>query len=92
MLGDNSEMRDLDIYEIKLGGIDGISFRKNKGYTIKKQPPELDVRVIITDILYVMVGNQPQYQIFASKDLKGLTDPFLIKYSENIPVYVSLEA
>lgn len=85
MSEDNSEVWDLDIFEIKIGSIDGLSFRVGQQMTIK------GIRRIVTSIEKVFVEDQPQYQVFVSDDIEGGTNPKLAKIAENLPVYLTMD-
>lgn len=87
-----SEMWDLEIHEIKIGGTkDGLSYFQ--GQVLKKfingrsEPP---IKRVITHIIRDIIDGEIQYQIY-SADLYNKDDIQLEKVSINMPVYLQMK-
>jgi hypothetical protein len=81
-------MWDEDIAELKIGGINGISFRAGQDFGKPKPGTSDTVRVVeirrvIDDV------DQEVFLIFAKKNNKG--DVRLLKVSKGEPVYVTFD-
>jgi hypothetical protein len=76
------------IAELKVGGINGISFRK--GQLFGKRKPLVDNEIFVTEIRRELDDlDEEVFLIFAKKDNEG--DTRLLKVSKGEPVYVTFD-
>jgi hypothetical protein len=91
-MSNKNEMWDLEIYEIKIGGVkDGLSYFQ--GQVLRKyingrsNPP---IARVITHIIRDVVDNEVQYQVY-SADINNEEDIQLEKVSIGLPVYLQMK-
>lgn len=86
---DNTEgMWALPIAELKIGGINGISFRRNKPFG--KRKPLVDQEIVVTDIRRELDElDEEVFLVFARRDDEK--EDVLLKMSKGIEVYVTFD-
>lgn len=86
MIDNTKGMWDEPIAELKIGGINGISFRKNQPFG--KRKPVVNVEIIITDIVREIDDlDEEIFLVYAKKDGEG--DVRLLKAWKGKDFYVT---
>ena len=81
-------MWDLPIAELKVGGINGISFRRNQSFG--KRKPLVGSEIIVTEIRREIDDlDEEVFLVFAKKDDEDRD--VLLKVSKGIEVYVTFD-
>jgi len=83
MIDVNKDFMDrLDIFELRVGNMDGLNIRVGGKFSIKRVP------FVVTAILRVYVGDNKEYHIFGS--IPGEEDQ-LLKVIDGMPVYYTVD-
>ncbi len=81
-------MWDLPIAELKVGGINGISFRRNQPFG--KRKPAVEVEIVVTDIRREIDDlDEEVFLVFARRDNEDRD--VLLKVSKGNEVYVTFD-
>lgn len=88
-MNDNEKMWEQTIYEIKIGGVNGLSFRKGQILLIKGN------RRIITNIIRDYINDDEVFMIFSASVNKqeevDMEDEKITKFSKGESIYVTFD-
>ena len=89
---DNSGIWDLDIYEIKIGGVkDGLSFRLNQVITkFVNGRDKAPIKRRVSDIVRRVIDNEIQYQVY-TRCLEDDDDLQVEKVSIGNSIYLTMK-